>query len=147
MAYATVADFVEAVTAAEATALARAAPPATGYDQDLIERKLEDASAELDTYFAARYPTPLAPVPRVVLVGAIALAREALDRQGRDQVKAEAARVRAWAKDVSRGLAVLAGDEAAQDAPAPAAAGGVQFSAPTRVFDDSGLAPFTGRRS
>ena len=147
MPYATADQFVEAVTAPEAVALARATPPATGYDQALIERKLEDASAELDTYFAAKYSTPLSPVPRTVQVAAIALAREALDRQGRDQVKADAARHRAWARDVARGLAVLAGDEPGQDAPTPEPSAGIQYSAPGRVFTDESLAAFTGGRS
>jgi phage gp36-like protein len=145
MAYATVEQFVEAVTVAEATALARATAPATGYDADLIQAKLDDASAELDTYFAARYPTPLNPVPRTAETAAIALAREALDRQGRQLVTDAAARVRAWAKDVSRGLAVIAGDAADADAPAASPGSGVQIAAPARVFTDDSLAPFMGR--
>jgi phage gp36-like protein len=143
MAYATVEQFVETVTEAEATVLARATPPANGYDADHIQGALDDASIELDTYFAAKYPTPLNPIPEMAQQAAIILAREALDRQGRDTVKAAAARIRAWAKDVARGLAVIAGGE---DAPTPAA-GGVQFSAPSRVFTDESLARFLGRRS
>jgi len=144
MAYATVEQFVAAVTEAEATVLARAVAPATGYDQAQIQRALDDASAELDTYFAAKYPTPLDPAPEMAQQGAIALAREALDRQGRDTVKAAAARIRAWAKDVSRGLAVLAGGVAGVDAPAPAPGQGVQVAAPSRVFTDDSLAAYTG---
>lgn len=146
MAYATVQEFVDQVTVAEATAMARAIAPATGYDQALIQRHLDTASAELDTYFAARYPTPLSPVPDVVRDAAITLAREGLDRQGRDFVTKAATRIRAWAKDVSRGVAVLAGGEAGVDAPEPSVAAGVLFDSPDRVFDDDGLAAFTGRR-
>jgi phage gp36-like protein len=147
MAYATVQQFVDAVTEAEATVLARAAAPATGYDAAQIQRALDDASAELDTYFAAKYPTPLNPVPEMAQQAAVALAREALDRQGRDTVKAAAARLRAWAKDVARGLAVLAGGVAGVDAPAPTPSQGVQVAAPARVFTDESLAAFTGRCS
>lgn len=143
MSYATVIQFVEAVTEVEAIALARGQAPNT-YDQARLLEALIDASAELDTYFAARYPTPLNPIPRTVTVAAIALAREALDRQGRDNVKAAAARHRAWAKDVSKGVAVLGGGEAGEDVPAPTADAGVQFQAPERVFDDAGLASFLG---
>jgi len=145
MAYATVEEFVEAVTAAEAAVLARAIP-GPGYDAVLIARHLDDASAELDTYFAAKYATPLNPVPRTANRGAIALAREALDRQGRDQVKAEAARIRAWAKDVAKGLAVLGGGEVGEDVPAASTDSGVQYAAPDRIFTDDSLAAFTGRR-
>lgn len=143
MAYATVEEFVDAVTAAEAVALARQADP-PGYDAALIQRKLDDAAAELDTYFAAKYATPLDPAPRTATTATIALARDALDRQGRDQVKAEAARWRTWARDVAKGVAVLAGGEIGEDVPAATAGSGVQFSAPDRVFTDDSLAAFTG---
>lgn len=143
MAYATVEEFVEKVTVVEATALARATAPAAGYDAAQIQRALDDASAELDTYFAAKYPTPLDPIPRPALTGAIALAREALDRQGRDQVKADAARVRAWARDVAKGLAVIGGGVSGVDAPEPSPSGGAQFAGPDRVFTDDSLARFT----
>lgn len=146
MSYATVEEFVGAVGASEAAVLAKAAAPATGHDPVLIQRALDDASAELDTYFAARYPTPLAPVPRTANRASIALAREQLDRQGRDQVKAEAARHRAWARDVAKGVAVLGGGEVGEDVPAASAGAGVQYAAPDRVFTDDSLAAFTGRR-
>src|SRR5205085_1233244 len=112
-------------------------------DAALIQRKLDDASAELDTYFAAKYPTPLDPAPRTANAAAIALAREALDRQGRDQVKSDAARWRAWARDVAKGVAVLGGGDVGEDVPAPSPGAGVQYSAPDRVFTDDSLAGFT----
>ncbi len=143
MAYATVEAFVAVVGAVEAKVLS-APPPATVQDDDTILRALEDASAKIDTYVAARYPTPLTPVPRVIEAAAIALAREALDRNGRDQVLKEADRVRAWLRDVAKGVAILAGNEADQAAPEPAPTGGVQYAAPDRVFDDASLAGFTG---
>lgn len=145
MAYASVSEFVDYVTVAEATALAKAVAPATGYDSARIGTALANATSELDTYFATKYPTPLDPVPDTARQAAIALAREALDRQGRDQVKTEAARWRTWARDVAKGIAVLAGGVVGTDTPAPSTAAGVQHSAPARVFDDTGLSPFLGR--
>lgn len=145
MAYATVEEFIAAVTAAEAAVIARATP-GPGVDEQLVQDKLDDASAELDTYFAAKYATPLDPAPRTVKTAAIALAREALDRQGRDQVKAEAARWRTWARDVARGVAVLGGGEVGEDTPTPNADAGIVVSAPDRVFTDDSLADFVGRR-
>lgn len=147
MPYAAVVDFVETVTEAEAIAVAKAAAPATGYDAARILGALTDASAELDTYFAARYPTPLSPVPDPAKQATIALAREALDRQGRDHVKSAAARWRAWAKDVAKGLAVLGGGVVGEDVPAAAAASGAQYSAPDRIFNDDSLSRFTGGAS
>ncbi|MFD3263335.1 phage protein Gp36 family protein [Phenylobacterium ferrooxidans] len=145
MPYAAVADFVETVTDAEALALAKAVAPATGYDSARILGALTDASAELDTYFAARYPTPLNPVPEPAKQAAIAIAREALDRQGRDHVKTAAARWRAWAKDVAKGLAVLGGGAVGEDLPAASAGSGAQYAAPERIFTDDSLSRFTGR--
>lgn len=144
MAYATVQQFIDLVTVAEATALARATLPATGYDEAIIERAIATADAELDTYFAAKYPTPLTPVPDMVREATLALAREALDRQGRDFVKATAARYRTWAQHVAKGLAVLAGGVEGVDKPAQSSGAGIQHSAPDRVFTDSTLSRFTG---
>lgn len=144
MAYATVEQFVAKVTAAEAAILAEAVLPDTGYDEALIQSALDDASAELDTYFAAKYPTPLDPVPAMAVAGTIALAREGLDRPGRDHVLKDAARYRTWAKDVAKGLAVLAGGAPGVEAPAPSSNAGVQVAAPDRVFTDASLAPFLG---
>lgn len=142
MSYATVSEFVAYVTDAEATLLAKAVSPATGYDAARISTALVNACTELDTYFAVKYATPLSPAPATAKQAAIALAREALDRQGRDTVKAEAARWRSWAKDVAKGLAVLGGGVVGLDVPTPATDTGVQYSAPARVFDDDGLAGF-----
>lgn len=144
MAYATTAEFVAAVTDLEAAQLAKAAAPATGYDAARIALALADASAELDTYFSAKYATPLTPPPATAKQATICLAREALDRQGRDFVKAAAARWRAWAKDVARGTAVLGGGVIGTDVPAANTSTGVSYSAPDRVFDDTGLAGFLG---
>ncbi|WP_374569683.1 phage protein Gp36 family protein [Phenylobacterium sp.] len=144
MAYATVDQFVAAVSEAEAKALAPVVQPETGYDDVRIQDALDTASATLDTYFASRYATPLDPAPLTARDGAIALAREALDRNGRDHVKAAADRVRSWAKDVSRGVAVLAGGVVGEDVPAAETAGGVQHDGPARVFTTDRLGGFLG---
>ncbi|MFN3513456.1 MAG: phage protein Gp36 family protein [Phenylobacterium sp.] len=143
MSYAAVAEFVAFVGETEARALA---PAAGTYDAAKITEALADAGAELDSYFAARYPTPLEPVPRTVKNAELILAREALDRQGRDHVTSAAARIRSWAKDVAKGLATLGGGEPGEDVPADPAAGGAKFAGPARVFDDRGLAAYLGRR-
>lgn len=144
MAYNTVANFVAFVGEAEARALAPAVAPATGYDQDKIQAALDSASATADTYLAARYPVPLDPPPAVVADAILDLARELLDRQGREFVTKAADRRRAWLKDVQKGLATLgvtAGSEADPAASAPSS-GGVLIDAPARVFDDAGLDAF-----
>ncbi|PHY20812.1 DUF1320 domain-containing protein [Caulobacter sp. BP25] len=145
MSYAVVSQFVALVGEAEARALATPTPPATGYDATKIQGALDRASATLDSYFATRFTVPLAPVPDIVATNACILAREELDRQGRDFVLKAADRVRAWAKDVAAGratLGVTAGS--AQDPETTSGGAAVLIDAPDRVFDDAGLAPFLG---
>lgn len=143
MAYATVQQFVDEVSEAEARALAPT-QPAGGYDMARITKALDAASSELDTYFASRYATPLDPVPLTATQAAIAIAREILDRQGRDFVKQAAARARKWAADVAKGVAVLGGGAIGEDVPGAASDGGAVYDGPSRVFDDDGLAGFLG---
>lgn len=143
MAYATAQQFVDKVSEAEARGLAPSTP-GLGYDVAAIDRALEAASGELDTYFATRFATPVDPVPLVVQEAAIALAREALDRQGRDFVKSAAARVRKWAADVSKGVATIGGGTVGVDTPTPSTDAGALYDGPGRVFDDEGLAGFLG---
>ncbi len=146
MAYATVIQFVALVGEAEARALATPAATATpGYDAAKIQGALDRQSATLDSYFATRWPTPLSPVPDLVVANTMILAREDLDRNGRDFVVKAADRVRAWAKDVSKGSATLGVDPASPTAPiASSDGGGVLIDAPDRVFDGDGLAAFLG---
>jgi len=144
MAYATDIQFVARVGEAEARALATPTPLTTpGYVAATINGALSRATATLNTYLATRFDTPLNPVPDVVKDAVITLAREDLDRQGRDHVTKDADRVRAWAKDVSRGTATLGVPATAEDAPAPAGdGGGVLIDAPDRVFDGNGLSAY-----
>lgn len=143
MAYATAEQFIAKVTEPEARALAPAAP-GPGINLALINDALVSASGELDTYFATRFATPVEPVPPVVTDAAIALAREALDRQGRDFVKLAADRVRKWAASVSKGVATIGGGVVGEDAPAASADSGILYDGPDRVFDDAGLASYLG---
>lgn len=79
-------------------------------DSAKLEEALVDASAEVDSYISKRYVTPLATVPRLVQSWVSAIAREMLHKSKAPQaVVDEAARARAHLKDVSRGLASIAG--------------------------------------
>lgn len=149
MAYATADEFVDTVSVAEATALAKATLPATGYDETKIGDALADASATLDSYFATRFPVPLAPVPRIVRAHTIALAREALDLAGRDFVVKAADRARKWASDVARGVATLGSPEPGETEALPASSGGPDVAAAPATFDPmnfSGYLPGCGGR-
>ena len=141
MSYATALQFVSSVTLIEAKALA-SLQGAPGYDAVLIDDKLEAASATIDTYLAGRYATPLTVPPLAIVQAAIDLAREALDRQGRDHVKLAADRARQWLKDLSKGVATLGIAAGAEDAPEVVADGGPQYVGPDRVFTDDTLAAY-----
>jgi len=147
MSYPSVIQFVAVVGEAEARALAPPASLATpGYDAARIQGALDRQTATANGYFAIRYTVPLAPVPDLVVANVIILAREDLDRQGRDFVVKAADRVRAWLKDIAKGAATLGIDAASPDAPAmPSDGGGVLIDAPDRVFDDNGLSAYLGR--
>lgn len=145
MAYAVAQDFVDMFGETEARQLAASADRTT-YDAVKIDERLGAASAVLDSYFATRYSVPLSSVPEIVKVYALALAREALDRGGRADVKAEADRARAWARDISKGIATLGVNLTAPDAPTAAGDGAILIDAEPRVFDGDGLAGFLGGR-
>ncbi len=143
MAYATVQDMIDRFTEAEVRALAPAAAGLTpSYVATTVERALTDASAELDSYLAVKFPVPLAGGLPLLVKAACDLAREALDRQGREPVREAGKRARQWAKDVAAGRATLgSGPEGDADA-VPAIEGGVQILAEDRVFDGASLQAF-----
>lgn len=144
MAYALVQDMITRFGEAELVALAPVTPrpsAAPFYDEARVVQELADASAEIDSYLANRWPVPLAEVPPLIVRAACVLAREGLDRQGRDQVTEAAKRIRAWLKDLAQGKATLGAGEDGATAP-EAEAGGAEVIAPDRVFDDAGLAGY-----
>lgn len=143
MPYATVEQFVEAVSETEALMLTRAPPPAAAtIDAQRILKELGNASATLDSYFATKFPVPLSPVPPIVEAATITLAREALDRQGRDHVTKAADRVRAWAKDVAKGVATLGSPAEGETEPLPASSGGPAVAAARPTFDPANFAGY-----
>lgn len=141
MAYATIAQFVETVSEAEAIALTRT-PASAVMDQVRIQTALDDASSTLDSYFATKFPVPLSPVPPIVRSAAITLAREALDRPGRDHVVKAADRIRAWAKDVARGVATLGSPAEGETDPLPQSSGGPAVAAAPSTFDPRNFAGY-----
>ena len=143
MAYATVQDMIARFTEAEVRALAPAPAGATpSYVATTVERALDDASAELDSYLAVKFPVPIAGGLPLLVKAACDLAREALDRQGREPVRDAAKRARQWAKDVAAGKATLGSGPAGDAEAVPPAEGGVQVLAPDSIFDGEALEAF-----
>lgn len=147
MAYATVAEYVEMVSEAEARLQAPVTPTVPGgptHDDAKIAEALSDASAVLDTYLGSRYPTPIANPPRTLAKATIDLARETLDRTGRAPVIAAAARARSWVRDIANGVATLGQGDPAGPPPPPSTGGAAVRAAPA-TFDDQQLTGYLPR--
>lgn len=143
MPYATHQKFVEAVSEAEAIAMTREPPPAAAQmNVARIEQALANASSTLDSYFATKFPVPLSPVPPIVEAATITLAREELDRMSRDHVVKAADRVRAWARDVAKGVATLGSPAEGETEPLPQSTGGPDFAAPHPTFGPGSFAGY-----
>ncbi len=144
MAYASVQDMIDRFTDVELKQLAPLSPAvAPFYDAARVGRALDDASAELDSYLAVRFSVPLVEAPPLLIKAACDLAREALDRQGRQMVLDAAKRARGWAKDVSAGRASLgAGPDGDAEALPEADGAVIAVDAPERVFTDDALSGF-----
>ncbi|MND22318.1 hypothetical protein D3C80_126940 [compost metagenome] len=141
MAYATVQDMIDRFTLDEVKQLAPIRPAVEpGYDVVRVQQVLDDASAELDSYLAIRFPVPITERLPLLEKACCDLAREALDRTGRTPVLEAGKRARTWARDVAQGKATLGAGPAEDVGAVPAAdGGGASVIAPDRVFTDESL--------
>ena len=144
MAYATAQDMIGRFGLQELKALAPAlAPGEPGYDAARVTQALADASAEIDSYLRVRFDVPLSDVPGLVVKYVCDLAREALDRQGRQAVLEAGKRARGWGRDIAQGKATLGSGPSDDPAAVPEpSAGGAAVMAPDRVFTDDALAAY-----
>lgn len=110
--------------------------------QDVLDRALDDATAEVDGYLATRYRLPLAVVPQLLVRLVCDIARYRLY----DERTTEAVRQRyedsvRMLKSISTGAVLLAGAElTGADAPQPTGDSRVTTRTPARMFDPDGLA-------
>ena len=112
-------------------------------DADKLGRALQDATQEVDSYLAARYPLPLNPVPPVVAGIVADIARLRLHKAlPPDEVINAAARARTMLKDLSSGVAKLPG----QDGALPSEPGGsASFVSSPRLYDEARQASYLRR--
>lgn len=107
-------------------------------DPGVVERALEDAAAEIDSYAGVKYKLPLNPVPAVIVThsGAIALYRMSLDTGTWTEEKRrryeDALR---WLRDLAKGLASLDG---AVEAPTKES-GGIRYFSESREYSRTKL--------
>lgn len=141
MAYATIAQFTEAFTEREAIALTNSDDPAAEYvNQISLQRALDDATAEIDSYLSGRYSLPFASVPKVLTFHCLNIARYRLSmiapgEDVRQRYEDALAFLKMLAKgDVSLGIA--ADDQQIVDAGSP------QYSKPPRLWTDDTLRDF-----
>lgn len=141
MAYATLQNLIDRYEEAELVHLTdRAQPPAGVVDETVVARALDDASAEIDSYLAARYGTLLGTDYPVLRDACCTLARERLfDDRATEVVKRDADRVREWLRDVAdaRASLIVTGDGAAAVQPGP-----VTYRPGARVFTRDTMADF-----
>ena len=84
------------------------APDGEDFDRASVDGALTDASNEIDSYLATRYPNPLPEVPAAVDRAACDIARYFLYKdQPTEQVAQRYKEVSAWLANVARGVATL----------------------------------------
>lgn len=112
MAYATLAQFIEAFGELEAIELTNLDnPEATAIDPIPMERALTDASALIDTYLGRLYRLPLPTVPAVLIPCCLDIARHRLDRiRVRDDVRQNYEDRIRWLEQVCKGIISLGAD-------------------------------------
>lgn len=147
MAYATLQSMIERFTEAELRQLSPLAGQAGQIDTVRVQRALDDASAEMNSYLAVRFTVPVMPASGgelpLLVKAACDIAREDLARSPSDAVVAAAKRAREWLKAVAKGSASLgSGPEGDPEAVPEADGGGAMVAAPDRVFTDDSLAGY-----
>jgi phage gp36-like protein len=133
MPYATQSDMVNAFGTTELVQLTDLEQPHTGaIVPAVLERALDDASAEIDGYLAGRYTVPLATPPRLMRVHCCDIARYRLMTASPDErVKQAYDAAISFLKLVAKGDITLYAPEAA---PSPAGVGPVLFNAGSKVM-------------
>lgn len=141
--YAIVADMVAAFSEQEILELSNIDyPDATVINEDVVNRAIEDAQAQLDSYLATRYKVPLAVVPTVIRNYTCDVARYLLDKdKPREEVTRRRDLVFYYLKDLAAGKASLPGIVDGTDGSTTDAGNGdvVLFKSPGRTWTASSL--------
>lgn len=141
MAYLTKAEYLDRFDITETIKLTD--PAGLTINDAKLNAALRAGSDIVDSYAATRYSLPLNPVPTIVKDAVADLARERLfTLHPNEEVTDRADRVRAWLKDLSRGLVELVG---ATGSLVESAADQAAFHNPAPVFTDALLGRYRGR--
>ena len=136
MSYASLQDLIDRYGERELLEVAdRAVPPAETIDSEIVDRAIEDARGEIDSYLSPRYAVPLASVPESVRSVACVIARYRLhDDRATERIRYDYEAAIRWLRDVSTGRAVIA-----ELVPVGRSVGAA-VRAPATVFDDATIA-------
>lgn len=110
MSYAALQDLIDRYGERELIEVAdRDEPPAGAPDPAIVQRALDDATAEVDAYLATKYATPLVTVPNAVLSATCVISRYRLhDDKATEKIRTDYEDAIRWLKDISAGRALLA---------------------------------------
>ncbi|MBW4675965.1 MAG: DUF1320 domain-containing protein [Desmonostoc geniculatum HA4340-LM1] len=143
MPYATAADMIAAFSEQEILELSNIDyPDNTTINEDVVNRAIEDAQAQLDSYLAVRYKVPLVVVPTVLRNYTCDVARYILDKdKPREEVSRRRDLVFYYLKDLAANKASLPGIVDGTDGTTSDAGNGdvVLFKSPGRTWTASTL--------
>lgn len=110
-------------------------------DVDVLNRAIDDVTADIDSYLANRYTLPLNPVPsNLVRIAADLVRYQLYDIKVPELVKQRRDDAIAFLTQVSKGVATLGVANTGE--PVQATTGGVKSVAPGRVFTDESLSGY-----
>ncbi|MCC5644786.1 DUF1320 domain-containing protein [Nostoc sp. CHAB 5824] len=136
--YATAADMTAAFSEQEILELSNIDyPDNTTINEDVVNRAIEDAQAQLDSYLAVRYKVPIVTVPTVLRNYTCDVARYILDKdKPREEVSRRRDLVFYYLKDLAAGKASLPGIVDGTDGSTTDAGSGdvVLFKSPGRTW-------------
>lgn len=127
-------------TQAELIQLTDREGPADAIDDEVLNRALADAEAEVDGYLVGRYTLPLATVPRILTGVACDIARYRLyDDRATEHVRQRYDDAVKLLRSVAEGKLTLGLDSNSQPTPTTS---GAQFTEPQRVFTRESLGDY-----
>lgn len=119
MGYATVQDMIDEFGETELAQVSDRSLQAVAVNTVIVQKKLDDADAEIDSYLGVRYALPLPSIPPVLKRTACDIARYHLyDDRATERVIERYKYAIDWLKNVAKGIAQLGVDPLASDAPA-----------------------------
>lgn len=140
MPYAVKQDMVTRFTQPELIQLTDREGAADAIDDEVLNRALADADAEIDGYLVGRYTLPLATVPRILTGVACDIARYRLyDDRATEHVRQRYEDAVKLLRSVAEGKLTLGLD--ANNQPTPTTSG-AQFTEPQRTFTRDSLSDY-----